>query len=121
MTKNEWIFAFSYEGGVLPNFIRFTTNKTNDEIKKSHGGDNSYCNNDDGRLLASVWYCDEYTEEYKHLGHNIVNHGDTCEVYDVNDERLNILNIKTIPTVDLDVAFSKALVNDTGDYSDLTW
>ena len=117
-TKNEWFFVFN-DGGVLPTFIRFTTNKTNEEIKKNYGGDTNYgC--DDGRLLVSVWYCDEYTEEYKHLGHDIVNHGANCGVYDVNDESLNIINTKMIPTVDLDDVFSKQLVNDTGDYN-LTW
>ena len=118
-TKNEWIFAFSQDGDVLPGFIRFATNKTIEEIQKNYGGDNNYgC--DDGRLLVSVWYCDEYTEEHKYLGHNLVNHGASCGVYEVNDERLNFTNANTIPTVDLDVAMSKPVINDTGDY-DLTW
>ena len=118
-TKNEWIFAFS-QGNVLPNFIRFATNKTNEEIQKNYGGDNNYSSSGDGRLLVGVWYCDEYTEEHKYLGHDLVNHGATCDVYDVNDESLNIINTKMIPTIDLDVVMSQPVINDTGDY-DLTW
>jgi len=117
--KNEWFFLFN-DGGVLPTFIRFTTNKTNDEIKKNYGGNNNYCSNDDGRLLVSVWYCDEYTSDYNELGHDLVNHGASCGVYDANDKRLNFLNAKTIPTVDLDDVMSQPVVNDTG-YYDLTW
>jgi hypothetical protein len=122
-TKNEWIFAFSQDGNVLPNFIRFTTNKTNEEIQENYGFDafrHNYGSDEEGKLLVSVWYCDEYTEENKHLGHNLINHGATCGVYDVSDESLNIINTKMIPTVDLDVAMSQPAINDTGDY-DLTW
>lgn len=116
----EWIFMFNYDGGVLPNFIRFITNKTKEEIEKNYGGDNNYLSKDDGRLLVSVWYCDEYTEEYNRLGHNIVNHGDNCGVYDTNDQRLKLVNVSTIPTVDLDIVMSQPAIRNTGDY-DLTW
>lgn len=120
MKNTEWIFVFNYDGGVLPTFIKFVTNKTKDEIKKNYGGDNSY-GDDTGMGLLSIWYCDEYTEEYRHLGHNLVNHGATYSVYEPNDKRLTNCKTDSIPTVDLDVVFSSDPINDTGDYGDMDW
>jgi hypothetical protein len=119
--KNGWIFVFTYDPSPLPTFIRFVTSKTKDEIKKNFGGNNNYCSSDDGRMLVSVWYCDEFSEEYKHLGHNLVNHGANCTVLDENDPLLDKIKKETIPTVDLDVVLKKPKVYDAEGYDDMVW
>jgi hypothetical protein len=114
----EWIFAFNSEGGVIPDFIRFVTKKTKDEIKNY--SDNTYYDNT-GMGLLSIWYCDEYTEDHDGLGHKIVNKGGTYGVYEMNDEILERFNLESIPVVDLDVVFSKPKIKDTGYYGELIW
>jgi len=91
----EWAFVLD------ENVTNFKTIKFLEEITQKFGGDNVYLLNDDGRLILSLWYFDEYTD--LNLG---------CEVAD----RIAYWEIKnTQPnatTVDLDKVFKQKPINN---------
>lgn len=115
--KTEWVFACNANGGTIPTFIRFVTNKSSDEIKKNYS-ENSY-SDETGKVAVSLWYCDEYTEEYSNFGHECADWA-SREAYNLDDPELKVLNLDAIPVVDLDIEFKKNKVNDTG-YYDWVW
>ena len=65
--KTEWIFACNADGDTIPTLIRFVTDKSCDEIQKNYHN-NSY-DDESGKVAVSLWYCDEYTEDYSNYGH----------------------------------------------------
>jgi hypothetical protein len=114
----EWIFACSADGRTIPTLIRFVTNKSSDEIKKNFSA-NSYFDKS-GKIIVSLWYCDEYSEEYSKYGPECLDWASKC-AYDLDDPELKVINLDAIPVVDLDVVFSKPKIKDTGYYGELIW
>lgn len=120
MKKTEWIFACNADGGTIPTLIRFVTNKSSEEIQKNYS-DNTY-GDKTGKVAVSLWYCDEYTEEYDNYGHECTDYGwASKDAYDLDDPAVKVLNLDAIPVVDLDVELNKDKVNDTGDYDGWIW
>jgi len=91
----EWTFVLD------ENFTNFKTIKTLEEITLKFGGDNVYLLNDDGRLILTLWYFDEYTNQ--NLG---------CQVADriVYWEIINTQN--NTNTVNLDKVFKQKPINN---------
>ena len=123
-TKNEWIFAFSADGRTIPNFIKFVTNKSPEEIKAKYG-DNGYYDTK-GRTAVSIWYCDEYTSndwqsEHGDVGHEVANSAAFYYDYNLDDPALEIIKTDMIPVVDLDKAMAGKKTRDTGDYDGWNW
>lgn len=117
-TKTEWIFACNANGHTIPTLIRFVTDKSFEEIQKNHS-ENSYLDKS-GKIAVSLWYCDEYTKEYSHYGHECADWA-SKDVYDINDPAVKVLNLDAIPVVDLDVELKKNKVKDTHDYDGWVW
>jgi hypothetical protein len=117
MTKTEWVFACNADGSTIPTLIRFATSKSPDEIQQNYS-DNSY-DDESGKVAVSLWYCDEYTEEYSNYGHECMDWA-SKNAYDLDDPALKVLNLDAIPVVDLDVELKKPKVKDTG-YYDWVW
>lgn len=116
--KTEWIFACNADGDTIPTLIRFVTDKSCDDIQKNHS-DNSY-DDESGKVAVSLWYCDEYTEDYSNYGHECANWA-SKSAYDLNDPALKVLNLDAIPVVDLDKIMVGQKVRDTGLYDGWVW
>lgn len=116
--KNEWIFVSNAAGSVIPTFIRFVTNKSNEEIKEKFGSNAYY--DDKGKTAVSLWYCDEYTNEYSNFGQECADWAGAY-AHDINDPDLTFIKVDAIPVVDLDLELKKTKLNDTGDYDGWVW
>jgi hypothetical protein len=118
--KTEWIFACNANGSTIPTLIRFVTDKSSDEIQQNYS-DNAY-DDKSGKVAVSLWYCDEYTEEYSNYGHECADCGWASKsAYDIDNPVLKVLNLDAIPVVDLDVELKKPKVKDTGYYDGWVW
>lgn len=120
--SNSWFFVFNYNGSIFPKVIKFVTNKNDEEIKNKFGSiHNSYFDNN-GHGLISIWYCDEYSSDYKDLSYFIQKEDANWKVFDIADEEIkNNVDTTCVPVVYLDEVLTKKPLRDTGYYADMKW